>query len=138
MRRPPFPPWDAAAAGVTSLGAAALVVIAWFVLGPGTPAGLVLGLAGLLLAALAPYLLVWTRLRRQRDDARRDEQQLAWVSNQRDELEVERRELQRLALYDPVTEMGNRSLLQSRGEELGATLTEASLLLLDLGIRHST
>jgi diguanylate cyclase (GGDEF)-like protein len=57
---------------------------------------------------------------------------LAQVTEQRDELESQRQELERLALYDVVTGLGNRALLRDRGEELGEELTDSALLLLDL------
>ena len=50
----------------------------------------------------------------------------------RDELEAQRHELQRLALYDVVTGLGNRVLLRNRGTDLGPDLDDTTLLLLDL------
>lgn len=57
---------------------------------------------------------------------------LAQVIQHRDELEAQRHELQRLALYDVVTGLGNRVLLRNRGTDLGAELNDTTLLLLDL------
>ena len=57
---------------------------------------------------------------------------LAQVIQHRDELEAQRHELQRLALYDVVTGLGNRVLLRNRGTDLGADLGDTTLLLLDL------
>ena len=57
---------------------------------------------------------------------------LAQVTQQRDELESQRRELDRLALYDVVTGLGNRALLRDRGDELGDKLADSTLVLLDL------
>jgi diguanylate cyclase (GGDEF)-like protein len=57
---------------------------------------------------------------------------LAQVIEHRDELEAQRHELQRLALYDVVTGLGNRVLLRNRGTDLGPDLDDTTLLLLDL------
>lgn len=49
-----------------------------------------------------------------------------------DELERQRQELERLALRDEVTGLGNRRFLHDRGAELGPALAGSSLLLLGL------
>ena len=93
----------------------------------------------LIVAATVAVLLVTYRvatlssdLHRERSLSLKLDDALAQVIAQRDELESQRQELQRLALYDVVTGLGNRALLRDRGEELGDKLADATLLLLDL------
>ena len=71
-------------------------------------------------------------LHRERSLSEKLDDALAQVIEQRDELESQRKELQRLALYDVVTGLGNRALLRDRGDELGDRLGDSALLLLDL------
>ena len=71
-------------------------------------------------------------LHRQRTLSVQLDEALAEVIEHRDALESQRKELQRLALYDQVTGLGNRVLLRDRCTELGGELAEATLLLLDL------
>lgn len=54
------------------------------------------------------------------------------LNHQVDELERQRQELERLALRDEVTGLGNRRFLRDRGTELGPALADSSLLLLGL------
>ena len=73
-----------------------------------------------------------SHLQRERTLSVKLDEALAQVIEHRDELEAQRQQLQRLALYDVVTGLGNRALLRNRGEELGDKLADATLLLLDL------
>ena len=65
---------------------------------------------------------------------------LAQVIEHRDELEAQRHELQRLALYDVVTGLGNRVLLRNRGTDLGhrAATTRPCCCWTSTGSRRST
>ena len=84
-----------------------------------------IGLAGFVAGSAA-------MLRRERDRSSALVTELHDMTRSRDDLERQRQELERLALRDEVTGLGNRRLLQNRGAELGAGLADSSLLLLGL------
>jgi diguanylate cyclase (GGDEF)-like protein len=111
--------------------AAAVLVVAAAATSSGSPllsalAAIAVGLVLYRTATLTSDLHRARTLSVQLDEA------LAQVIRHRDELEAQRHELQRLALYDVVTGLGNRVLLRNRGTDLGAELNDTTLLLLDL------
>jgi diguanylate cyclase (GGDEF)-like protein len=92
-----------------------------------------LALAGAAAVALAAFgagsLLA---LRRERVKRSETDAALGQLSRHVGELERQRQELERLALRDEVTGLGNRRFLRNRGAELGPGLATSSLLLLGL------
>ncbi|MBJ7359755.1 bifunctional diguanylate cyclase/phosphodiesterase [Nocardioides sp.] len=83
--------------------------------------------------ALVAYVVGSATAQRQRRRTTDDlEAELARVTEQRDELQQQQEELERVALRDEVTGLGNRRFLRDRGAELGPQLADASLLLLGL------
>jgi diguanylate cyclase (GGDEF)-like protein len=92
-----------------------------------------LALAATAAAALAAFGAgsLWA-LRREGSERSELGAALGRMTQQRDELERQRQELERLALRDEVTGLGNRRFLRNRGAELGPALADSSLLLLGL------
>jgi len=92
-----------------------------------------LALAGAAAAAVAAFVAgsLWAlgRERRKRSELGAA---LDRMTQHRDDLERQRQELERLALRDEVTGLGNRRFLRNRGAELGPDLADSSLLLLGL------
>jgi diguanylate cyclase (GGDEF)-like protein len=90
------------------------------------------------IAAFAVVLVIYhsstltSDLLRERSMSVKLDEALAQVIEHRDELEAQRQQLQRLALNDDVTGLGNRVLLRNLGAALGPDLADATLLLLDL------
>jgi diguanylate cyclase (GGDEF)-like protein len=113
------------------LGAAAVLVVVVAATSSGSP--LLLGFAAIsVVLVLYRTATLTSDLHRERTLSVQLDEALAQVIEQRDELEAQRHELQRLALYDLVTGLGNRVLLRNRGTDLGAQLAGTTLLLLDL------
>lgn len=82
--------------------------------------------------ALAAFAGAAWSLRRERATRSELDAALGQMTQRRDELERRRWELERLALRDEVTGLGNRGFLRNRGAELGPELAGSSLLLLGL------
>jgi len=113
------------------LAAATVLVVVAAATSSGSP--LLLGLAAIsVVLVLYRTATLTSDLHRERTLSVQLDEALAQVIAQRDELEAQRHELQRLALYDVVTGLGNRVLLRNRGTDLGTRLSGATLLLLDL------
>lgn len=117
-------PWLLMAAAIASV-----VLITLY--GVGNPL-LVILVAGTVVMVFYRTARLASDLHRQRTLSVQLDEALAEVIEHRDALESQRKEFQRLALYDQVTGLGNRVLLRDRCTELGGELAEATLLLLDL------
>jgi diguanylate cyclase (GGDEF)-like protein len=89
-----------------------------------------LALAAVALTAFAAGS-AWARQRSRRTTSELDVA-LTEMTRQRDELEAQQQELEKLALRDEVTGLGNRRFLRERTTELGPEIAGASLLLLGL------
>jgi diguanylate cyclase (GGDEF)-like protein len=113
------------------LAAAAVLVVVAAATSSGSPLLLALAAISVVLVLYRTATLTSDLHRQQTLSVQLDEA-LAQVIQHRDELEAQRHELQRLALYDVVTGLGNRVLLRNRGTDLGAQLDDTTLLLLDL------
>jgi diguanylate cyclase (GGDEF)-like protein len=113
------------------LAAAIASVVLTTLYGTSNPLLVVL-VAGTVLMVFYRTARLTSDLHRQRNLSGQLDEALAQVIQHRDALEAQRQELQRLALYDQVTGLGNRVLLRDRCTELGDELSEATLLLLDL------
>lgn len=113
------------------LAAAAVLVVVAAATSSGSPLLLALAAISVLLVLYRTATLT-SDLHRERTLSVQLDEALAQVIQHRDELEAQRHELQRLALYDVVTGLGNRVLLRNRGTDLGAELRDTTLLLLDL------
>ncbi len=116
---------------VLLLTAAAVLVVTVAATSSGSPVLFVVAAVSVGLVLYRTATLT-SDLHRERTLSVQLDEALAQVIQHRDELEAQRHELQRLALYDLVTGLGNRVLLRNRGTDLGTQLSESTLLLLDL------
>jgi diguanylate cyclase (GGDEF)-like protein len=92
-----------------------------------------LALASSAALALTAFLAgsAWAS-RRERGKRSELDAALGRMTLSREELERQRNDLERLALYDEVTGLGNRRFLRNRASELGPALADSSVLLLGL------